>query len=143
MRIKKVLATSALIIATPCIILNANADEALQKQIEVSEQTYLSECAKIDSVLWVIPEFRGELQFDCNADKVWLFIQNAINDHYADSMPDSQFRKISTSITTARIDGDTSTDQRITRMKELNPKDDSPTLEALRGYGNKGQFSNE
>lgn len=143
MRIKKVSATSALIIAIPCVILNANADEAIQKQVDANEQTYVSECAKLDSMLWVIPEFRGTLQFDCNADRVWLFNQNAINDRYANSMPDSQFRKISTSISTARTDGDTSSDQRITRMKEMNPKDDTPTLDALRGYGNKGQFSND
>ena len=143
MRIKKVSATSALIIAIPCVILNANADEAIQKQVDANEQTYVSECAKLDSMLWVIPEFRGTLQFDCNADKVWLFNQNAINEDYSNSMPDSQFRKISTSISTARTDGDTSSDQRITRMKEMNPKDDTPTLDALRGYGNKGQFSND
>ena len=143
MRIKKFSVTTALMIAAPFAIQSAYADEALQKQIDANEQIYLSECAKIDSMLWVIPEFRGTLQFDCNADRVWLFNQNAINDRYANSMPDSQFRKISTSISTARTDGDTSSDQRITRMKEMNPKDDTPTLEALRGYGNKGQFSND
>ena len=143
MRINKISATIALMIGAPCAIPSANADKELQKQIDANERTYLSECAKLDSMLWVITEFRGTLQFDCNADKVWLFNQNAINDRYANSMPDSQFRKISTSITTARTGGDTSSDQRITRMKEMNPKDDTPTLEALRGYGNKGQFSND